>query len=68
MSVEQSVEDVEDVADATPKRRPRVTFVSGTSHSRASVGLGGVQREVSELEGEDGEAPPPAGCPCSSGF
>ncbi|GAB3078332.1 hypothetical protein [Nocardioides zeae] len=55
-------------AGATPRRTARVSFVGGTSHSRASVDVRGTEREVVDRTGPDGETPPPAGCPCSSGF
>jgi hypothetical protein len=52
-----------------PRRAPRLTFLGGTSRSRASVELRGVDRDVVDREpAPDGGPPPPAGCPCSSGF
>ena len=71
-----SVQDGYDVAtgpdefvEASGRRRLRVNVRAATSHSRALVDICGVEREVAGAEATDGKtSPPPAGCPCSSGF
>ena len=58
-----------DVGDTTTDQRSsRVTFLGGTSRSRSSVGVAGFEHDIVERESIDGEEPPPAGCPCTSGF